>query len=141
MSLQCPLLRVSKVYLVLAIISCVCECLVACGPGRVASSTRRGTPMKYRQRIPDVDEVSLQASGEYVGPVERGSEAYEDLEKNYNPNIDFKKLDNNEDNRRMTKVASDTHSKSIFFLEYLCVDRQAGYENNGLHQLRKTWFP
>ena len=106
---------------------------MACGPGRVASSTRRETPMKYKQRIPDVDEVSLQASGEYVGPVERGSEAYEDLEKNYNPDIDFKKLDNNENNRRMTKVASDIYSKSIFFLEYLCIDRQAGYENNGLY--------
>ena len=106
---------------------------MACGPGRVASSTRRETPMKYKQRIPDVDEVSLQASGEYVGPVERGSEAYEDLKKNYNPDIDFKKLDNNENNRRMTKVASDIYSKYIFFLEYLCIDRQAGYENNELY--------
>ena len=80
---------------------------MACGPGRVASTARRKTPMKFKQRIPDVDEVSLQASGEYVGPVERGSEAYEDLEKNYNPDIVFRKTDNNDDNRRMTKVTSD----------------------------------
>ena len=103
-SLQCLVLRVSKVYLVLVIVSCLCECLIACGPGRVASSTRSETPMKYKQRIPDVDEVSIQASGEYEGPVERGSLAYKDLEKNYNPDIVFKKPDSNDDNRRMTKV-------------------------------------
>ena len=84
---------------------------MACGPGRVASTTRHDTPMKFKQRIPDVDEVSLQASGEYVGRVERGSEAYEELEKNYNPDIVFKKTDSNDDNRRMTKVKS---SQDVF---------------------------
>lgn len=79
---------------------------MACGPGRVASTARRETPMKFKQRIPDVDEVSLQASGEYVGRVERGSEAYKDLETNYNSDIVFR-TDNNDDNRRMTKVSSD----------------------------------
>lgn len=105
-SLQCPLLRISKVYFALVIVNCVCGCLMACGPGPVPRPTRK-TPMKFKQRIPDVDEVSIQASGDYVGPVERGSEAYEDLEKNYNPDIVFKKTDNNDDNRRMTKVTSD----------------------------------
>lgn len=106
-SLRAPLLRFSKAYFVLVIVSSVCGCLMACGPGPVARPTRPRTPMKFKQRIPDVDEVSLQASGEYVGPVERGSKAYEDLEKNYNPDIVFKKNDNNDDNRRMTKVTSE----------------------------------
>lgn len=113
---------------------------MACGPGPVARPTRPRTPMKFKQRIPDVDEVSLQASGEYVGPVERGSKAYEDLEKNYNPDIVFKKNDNNDDNRRMTKVTSEIWSKSIFFLKYLYIDKQAVDENKGLRQLRKTVF-
>ena len=87
---------------------------MACGPGRVASTTRHQTPMKFKQRIPDVDEVSLQASGEYTGRVERGSEAYEEMEENYNPDIVFKKTDNNDDNRRMTKVTSDQNLFSSY---------------------------
>ena len=113
-SWQCPLFRVSKLYFTLVIVSCVCRCLMACGPGRVASTTRRQTPMKFKQRIPDVDEVSLQASGEYTGRVERGSEAYEEMEENYNPDIVFKKTDNNDDNRRMTKVTSDQNLFSSY---------------------------
>lgn len=80
---------------------------MACGPGRFHHERRDKTPMKFRQRIPDVDEVSIQASGEYLGPVERGSKEYKDLEKNYNPDIVFKNDEKNEDDRRMTKVISD----------------------------------
>lgn len=55
--------------------------------------------MKFRQRIPDVEETSIQASGEYVGRVKRS-----ELEENFNPDIVFKNDEKNEDDRRMTKV-------------------------------------
>ena len=87
---------------------------MACGPGPVASTTRGETPMKFKQRIPDVDEVSIQASGDYVGPVEKGSEAYENLEKNYNSDIEFKRTDKDDNNRRMTKVTSDQNLFSSY---------------------------
>lgn len=80
---------------------------MACGPGPTARIMRDKTPMKFRQRIPDTDEVSIVASGEYVGPVERGSKAYKELEKNYNPDIVFRNDEKNDDDRRMTKVTSE----------------------------------
>ena len=116
-SSQCPLLRVSKIYFALVIVSCVCGCLMACGPGPVPRPRPRKNPMKIKQRIPDVDEVSIQASGDYVGRVEKGSEAYGDLEKNYNPDIVFKRTD--DDNRRMTKVTSDQNLFSSYKISAL----------------------
>lgn len=64
--------------------------------------------MKFRQRIPDVEETSIQASGEYVGRVKRS-----ELEENFNPDIVFKNDEKNEDDRRMTKVTA------IAILDYL----------------------
>lgn len=58
--------------------------------------------MKFRQRIPDVEETSIQASGEYVGRVKRS-----ELEENFNPDIVFKNDEKNEDDRRMTKNCQD----------------------------------
>lgn len=117
---------------------------MACGPGRVASTARRETPMKFKQRIPDVDEVSLQASGEYVGRVERGSEAYKDLETNYNSDIVFR-TDNNDDNRRMTKncmkklnflasLVKDKWGIRLRVIEAYDLDRRARH-HHGIHSL------
>lgn len=78
---------------------------MACGPSP-NPPPRKPAPMKFRQRIPDVDEVSIQGSGKYLGPVERGSKEFHDLEKNYNPEIVFKDDEKNNDDRRMTKVIS-----------------------------------
>ena len=105
--LRGPLLSVSKAYFIIVIVTSGCEYLMACGPGPTARNMRDKTPMKFRQRIPDVDEVSIQASGKYAGPVQRGSKAYKDLEKNYNPDIVFRNDEENDDDRRMTKVTSE----------------------------------
>ena len=86
-------------YFILVILSSACGCLLACGPGPTGRTTRLRAPMKFRQRIPDVEETSIQASGKYVGRVKRS-----DLEENLNPDIVFKNDERNEDDRRMTKV-------------------------------------
>lgn len=99
---------VPQVYFTLAIISFLCGNLLACGPGPTGRNTRSRTPMKFRQRIPDVEETSIQASGEYVGRVKRS-----ELEENFNPDIVFKNDEKNEDDRRMTKVTA------IAILDYL----------------------
>ncbi|XP_022784474.1 sonic hedgehog protein-like isoform X1 [Stylophora pistillata] len=93
---------VPQVYFTLAIISFVCGSLLACGPGPTGTNTRSRTPMKFRQRIPDVEETSIQASGEYVGRVKRS-----ELEENFNTDIVFKNDEKNEDDRRMTKNCQD----------------------------------
>lgn len=62
--------------------------------------------MKFRQRIPDVEETSMVASGKYIGRVRRN-----ELKENYNTDIVFRNDEKNDDDRRMTKVIS-----YIFFL-------------------------
>ena len=78
---------------------------MACGPVQNGNSIRgKNNPMKFKQRLPDTEETSMSASGSYSGRVRRGSEAYEALERNFNPEIVFKDDESNADDRRMTKV-------------------------------------
>ena len=86
-------------------VAVACETALACGQGSNGYGQKRyKTPMQLKQRLPDVDETSIGASGRYSGRVRRGSDAYNALVRNYNPLIEFKDDEKNEDDRRMTMV-------------------------------------
>lgn len=78
---------------------------MACGPGRTAIDTRtRSDPLQQKERVPDVEETSNEASGPYNGVVIRGSDEFKALSENYDTDIVFKDEKKNGDERRMTKV-------------------------------------
>ena len=95
----------SKCNVALLLVISSCGLIMACGPGKTGTGERQNAPMRLKQSIPNLEETSMSASGKYTGKVRKGSEAYEALELNYNPDIVFKD-DKDGDTRRMTKVIS-----------------------------------
>lgn len=95
---------VPRLHLIFAMIISACGLLMACGPGRTAIDTRRRSdPLQQKERVPDVEETSNEASGPYNGVVIRGSDEFKALSENYDPDIVFKDEKKNGDERRMTK--------------------------------------
>lgn len=98
------MLNLPKILIIVLLVISACGLLMACGPVQNGNSIRgKNNPMKLKQRLPDTEETSMSASGSYSGRVRRGSEAYEALERNFNPEIVFKDDESNADDRRMTK--------------------------------------
>ncbi|XP_068758778.1 sonic hedgehog protein-like [Montipora capricornis] len=96
----------SRCNVALLLVISSCGLIMACGPGTTGTGERQNAPMRLKQSIPNLEETSISASGKYTGKVRRGSEAYEALELNYNPDIVFKD-DKHGDTRRMTKNCND----------------------------------
>ena len=92
---------------------------MACGPGRTAIDTRRRSdPLQQKERVPDVEETSNEASGPYNGVVIRGSDEFKALSENYDTDIVFKDEKKNGDERRMTKVYIYIYINPIIIIEY-----------------------
>lgn len=80
-----------------------------CGTGRGGwrrRSSRKMTPLVFRQYIPNVPENTLGASGLTEGKITRNDDKFKDLVVNYNPDIVFKDEENTGADRIMTQVSS-----------------------------------
>lgn len=77
----------------------------ACPPGLNFQRKRIRKPFEFKQYEPNFVETDSKASGSYKR-VKRGTEEYDELIINVNPNIVFKDDRGTGDNRRMTKVCN-----------------------------------
>ncbi|KAG7255792.1 hypothetical protein CRUP_012675 [Coryphaenoides rupestris] len=89
----------------------LCSWLVqGCGPGPRYGAPprhRKLTALHYKQMVPNFSEKNLGASGRPEGKAPRGSERFNQLVCNYNPDIVFKDEENTNADRFMTKRCKD----------------------------------
>ena len=79
----------------------------ACSPGtssRTGKETRTTTPLTLKQRVPNISEDTLGASGPPEGLIERDSTEFQELSPNNNADIQFKDEEGTGDDRMMSKV-------------------------------------
>ena len=99
----------------------------ACSPGsssRTGKEPRITTPLKYKQRVPNISEDTLGASGPSEGNIMRNTPLFDDLSPNNNADILFKDEEGTGADRMMSKVGK-TRMKLLcmdsFFNENVCV--------------------
>lgn len=97
-------LRVSFAYLVLFLTT------LACYPGGGRNGYRQNpakvVPLRRGERVPDISEVTIAASGPSQGPIQPNSPRYHELVENFNPDIIFVNGHRDVNVRRMSKVCN-----------------------------------
>ena len=77
---------------------------VPCGPGATVDRGRFDKPFVLFQRMPDIPEESVGASGSFRSVTTRDSPKFQKLVKNYNPGIVFEDEEKSGADRIMTRV-------------------------------------
>src|SRR6218665_413571 len=89
-----------------------------CTPGRGAASTRgsrrKMTPLVFMQRVPNLPENSLGASGSAEGSIHsRTDPRFKELVTNFNPDVVFKDDEGTGEDQIMTQVGYSTHLSAL----------------------------
>jgi len=87
-----------------------------CSPGRGHGRRRigqRSTPLVLHQHVPNTAETALAASGPPEGRVDRGTDRFQSLVVNDNPDIVFKNDEGNGEDLLMSVVCVVNHQAVI----------------------------
>ncbi|GBM12110.1 Sonic hedgehog protein [Araneus ventricosus] len=76
----------------------------ACGPGMFGRrrSNKKRTPLVFKERVPNVSEFSLSASGPSLGKLTRNDPKFKELVPNYSKDIIFRDEEGTGSDRLMT---------------------------------------
>ncbi|XP_071497526.1 sonic hedgehog protein-like [Diadema antillarum] len=100
----------SVILRVAVVLMCLVTVSESCNPGRSGKTSHRPqnrTPLQYKQRVPNIAENMVGASGPAEGPIARGDERFHSLSPNPNGDIVFKDEEGTGADRLMTQRCKD----------------------------------
>lgn len=117
--------------LILLLLLITIQLAASCGPGFRTGRRPPGTklvPLLEHQHIPSVSELTIGASGPSEGHISRGSVRFNQLVRNYNPNIVFADRDGTGNDRIMTKVRTNMLSSCCVCILFEKLVRVCSYQ-------------